>query len=159
MFVPERLKDSDYLLVIRNAPLVSIDFLVMHDGKALLGLRRNKPAQGKWFVPGGRILKGETVAAALARVSKAEFGQLVMEATLAGVDDHFYLDNALGVDDVTTHYVVLVFVVNAPEIHPEPDSQHSEFRWWGIEDLIASHDVHDNAKRHFLRSLHNVHSR
>jgi colanic acid biosynthesis protein WcaH len=39
---------------------VSVDLVLVRDGReVLLGLRTNRPAQGSWFVPGGRILKNE----------------------------------------------------------------------------------------------------
>lgn len=44
--------------VIVYTPLVSIDLLVKNrKGEYLFGLRKNRPAQGYWFVPGGRLQK------------------------------------------------------------------------------------------------------
>ena len=34
--------------IIDNTPLVSVDLIVKHEGKVLLGKRVNKPAQGYW---------------------------------------------------------------------------------------------------------------
>ena len=46
--------------VVKNAPLVSIDIILQNpQSKIFLGRRRNQPTKGKWFVPGGRIRKGE----------------------------------------------------------------------------------------------------
>jgi hypothetical protein len=71
---PDR-NDTAFLEVVRNAPLVSIDLIVRdHDGRILVGRRVNQPAKGTWFVPGGSIRKGETLARALARISDAELG-------------------------------------------------------------------------------------
>ena len=56
------LGDKEFREIIKNAPLVSIDLIVKNrEGKILLGLRINKPAQNTWFVPGGRIRKDETL--------------------------------------------------------------------------------------------------
>ena len=59
------LSNADFLTVVRLTPLVAID-LIVTDGnrRILLGHRRNRPAQGTWFVPGGRITKNETLDAA-----------------------------------------------------------------------------------------------
>lgn len=47
--------------VVASAPLISIDLLVENEqGQYLLGLRKNRPAQGYWFVPGGRVQKNES---------------------------------------------------------------------------------------------------
>ena len=48
--------------VIDRTPLVSIDLVVENEkGEILFGLRKNRPAKDYWFVPGGRILKNETL--------------------------------------------------------------------------------------------------
>lgn len=51
--------DTDiFATVVHCAPLISIDLLVQNaQGEYLLGLRNNRPAQGYWFVPGGRVKK------------------------------------------------------------------------------------------------------
>ena len=61
--------------VIRSTPLVSIDLVVRDpQGYVLLGKRVNRPAQGYWFVPGGRIEKNESVQDAFMRLLRGELG-------------------------------------------------------------------------------------
>ena len=61
------LRQEDFATVVRSTPLVSLDFIVENSrGEFLLGKRTNRPAQGYWFVPGGRVQKDETLEAALA---------------------------------------------------------------------------------------------
>ena len=50
--------DTNNALAIINAtPLVAVDLIIENRNKEiLLGKRVNRPAQGYWFVPGGRIL-------------------------------------------------------------------------------------------------------
>ena len=49
-------------LIVESTPLVSIDLVVQApDNNIWLGKRVNRPAQGYWFVPGGRVLKDELV--------------------------------------------------------------------------------------------------
>ena len=58
------LRQEDFATVVRSTPLVSLDFIVENSrGEFLLGKRTNRPAQGYWFVPGGRVQKDETGAA------------------------------------------------------------------------------------------------
>ena len=60
------LDKSTFTTVIDSSPLVSIDLVVLdREGNVLLGERLNRPAQGYWFVPGGRITKNESLADAL----------------------------------------------------------------------------------------------
>ena len=66
---------SRFVELVRDLPLVSVDLVLVRDGReVLLGLRTNRPAQGSWFVPGGRVLKNEKRADALARVAARELG-------------------------------------------------------------------------------------
>lgn len=44
--------------VIASTPLVSIDIVISDlAGRILMGKRRNDPAKGTWFVPGGGYSK------------------------------------------------------------------------------------------------------
>ena len=54
---------STFKTVIASTPLISIDLVIKNNtGRILLGKRTNRPAQGFWFVPGGRVLKDEPVS-------------------------------------------------------------------------------------------------
>ena len=70
-----KITDKYLLEIIKATPLVSIDLVIRNPtGKVLLGKRINRPAKGYWFVPGGRIIKNETIGHALKRIFKAEVG-------------------------------------------------------------------------------------
>jgi colanic acid biosynthesis protein WcaH len=145
--------DRTLLTIIQHTPLVSIDLIIYNPkGEVLLGLRRNRPARGTWFVPGGRIRKDERISLALLRIAKTEVG-LELEprsAHLLGVYEHMYEDNFSGKAGVSTHYVVLGFEIHldAP-FDPQGDDQHSRMQWWSIKQLLASPEVHANTKAYF----------
>ncbi len=147
------LDKETFRTVVRSAPLVSIDLVVINSqGQVLLGQRTNRPAQGFWFVPGGRILKNEAMAAAFLRLSKAELGfaSELGDAEFLGVYEHFYTDNFSGTD-FSTHYVVLGYrLVHDLDLNSLPDAQHHSYRWFDVAELLASDQVHDNTKAYFL---------
>ena len=145
------LTDTDFLRIVEATPLVSIDLILRNErGEVLLGRRTNKPAQGLWFVPGGRIRKNERVAEALRRISTRELGLEISQAKLLGVFDHLYPDNFLGARDVSTHYVVLgMEAAWPPGASVQADDQHDEFRWWTAVEILASDAVHENTKAYF----------
>ena len=63
------LSDSEFVDVVRNTPLVSIDLIISDPmGAILMGWRNNEPAKDTWFVPGGRIRKNERIAEAFERI-------------------------------------------------------------------------------------------
>lgn len=133
---------------IRALPLVSVDLVLVRDGREiLLGLRTNRPAQGSWFVPGGRIVKNEKRADALARVARHELGIADIHAlapSFLGPFEHFYPDCFAGDIGVSTHYVVLAHRIDVPAGFEVPgiDEQHEALRWWPIAEAAASEDVH-----------------
>ena len=64
-----------FVELVGALPLVSVDLVLVRGGcEILLGLRTNRPAQGSWFVPGGRILKDERRGDCLTRVAVRELG-------------------------------------------------------------------------------------
>ncbi|MEZ8257963.1 GDP-mannose mannosyl hydrolase [Vibrio cyclitrophicus] len=139
--------------VVEFTPLVSIDLVVKSsNGQVLLGERTNRPAQGYWFVPGGRILKDETFKLAFKRLTKVELGiELTLDnAQFLGPYEHHYKDNFSGTS-FSTHYVVLGYeVVLDVEVSDLPKEQHGNYRWWCVEELLGSDLVHQNTKDYFV---------
>lgn len=148
------LGEGDFLDVIRLTPLVSID-LIVTDGnrRVLLGQRRNRPAQDSWFVPGGRIRKGETLDTAFTRVVRDELGIASVQRSssrLFGVFEHHYDDNFAGAPDVATHYVVLAYSITLSGTVPIGRfDQHSGYAWLLPTEVLTRNDVHPNAKAYF----------
>ncbi|WP_413194012.1 GDP-mannose mannosyl hydrolase [Pararobbsia alpina] len=149
-----KLAQRDFLGVVTHTPLVSIDLIVRDiKGRYLLGRRVNKPAQGSWFVPGGRIQKNESLDAAFARLAQEELGITTLEradATLLGVYEHFYEDNFSGAEGISTHYVVLGYRVRSALHLPHlPVEQHSDYRWATTDEILEDHTVHQNSRAYF----------
>jgi colanic acid biosynthesis protein WcaH len=146
-----------FATVVQNAPLVAIDLVVLRgtgaSAEMLLGLRRNRPAQGFWFAPGGRIHKGETLQAAMQRTVQTELGSpLAGLSALAGqpvplqwlgVYEHFYADSFPDPAS-STHYVVLAHTLQLPAGFglPSPPEQHSQWQWWPLAQAATSPQVH-----------------
>jgi colanic acid biosynthesis protein WcaH len=147
------LSQADFASLIRNAPLVSIDLIVRNGMKqVLLGNRSNAPAKGQWFVPGGRVYKGELLHQALDRVIQEELGvaSASTSAEFLGVFEHFYDDNVLGDPTFGTHYIVLAHQLEVElALGGLPTQQHQEYRWWSVDQLLASNEVHPYTQNYF----------
>ena len=140
------LSPADFRRAVEMLPLVSID-LLLHDGQGryLTGLRSNPPAQGAWFVPGGRIRKNEPLALALDRIAREELGLHAMAAawTPCGVHEHFYSTNFAGEINRSTHYIVLAYEAErALDPASLPHAQHRGYRWLSPAAIVADPDVH-----------------
>lgn len=147
------LDEATFRTVLAATPLVSIDLVVRRgDGKILLGLRNNRPAQGFWFVPGGRIRKGETLDVAFARLTRAELGVEIArsDCRLLGVYEHLYEDSVFGVGDgaPSTHYVVLGYAVPCTDALAAhlPLEQHARYAWFEPAEVLSTAAVHPNTK-------------
>ena len=150
---PRFLSHAEVDTVIRLAPLIAIDLIIRNArDEVLLGLRKNEPAKGCYFVPRGMIPKNERLAEAFARLAKTETDHAASldDARLIGVFEHFYDNNRSGNSGYGTHYVVLGYEFRWPSAaEPRPDDQHSELRWWPVAELLTSDRVHENAKAYF----------
>ncbi|HJV90204.1 MAG TPA: GDP-mannose mannosyl hydrolase [Holophagaceae bacterium] len=146
------LEPEAFQALIAGGPLVSLDLIVSDPGgRVLVGRRRNRPAQGWWFVPGGRVGKNERLDDAFRRICKAELGcpHERRDTRFLGVYEHLYEDNALGVEGLGTHYVVLGHAWTVEALPPIPEDQHHEVCWMGVAELLAHPGVHDNTKAYF----------
>ncbi|WP_310633026.1 GDP-mannose mannosyl hydrolase [Paraburkholderia sp.] len=148
------LSPTELLDVVRLAPLVAIDLIVVDaQGRVLLGQRRNRPARGTWFVPGGRIRKEERLDAAFTRIVETELGIAGMQraaARFGGVYEHLYPDNFAAENGIGTHYVVLAYAFTLDSTVPVGRfDQHSQYAWLTPEEILARDDVHANTKAYF----------
>jgi colanic acid biosynthesis protein WcaH len=153
MDTPMRLDPTLFSKIVEHAPLISIDLVVENEaGEALLGLRKNPPAQGMWFVPGGRVHKSERLDQALERVLQHELRLKLqtIQARFLGVYEHLYEENVFGDPGYGTHYVVLAHHLKLDlDVADLPKEQHESFRWWDQASLLGSDDVHVYTKAYF----------
>ena len=61
------IEESLYTEIISNVPLPCVDVIVRYRDKYLLVKRKEEPEQGEFWVPGGRVLRGERLDAAVRR--------------------------------------------------------------------------------------------
>ena len=72
------------------------------------------------------------------------------EGTLFGIYEHFYDDNALELPDVSTHYVVVAYQVRVDAASLVlPDTQHGQFRWMSVNEILQDPAVHANTRAYF----------
>ncbi|MCY1356876.1 GDP-mannose mannosyl hydrolase [compost metagenome] len=78
------------------------------------------------------------------------------QAHLLDVYEHFYSDSVFGESELLpdTHYVVLGYQLSLPTkaVLIPPVEQHARYRWWGVDELRDSSEVHDNT-RAYLNAL------
>ena len=150
MYLAKYIESYFFLTLSLRDPIrvLSIMDLSRCQGEYLLGYRTNQPAKNYWFVPGGRILKDESMDDAFVRLCKNELGLSAdrQKAKFLGPYEHFYQDYVFG-DDVTTHYVVLGYeIVVDVEITALPNEQHNQYKWFTKGELLTCDYVHLHSK-------------
>jgi len=85
-------------------PSITVDGVIIKNGKILLVKRKNEPFKGRWALPGGFVEYGETVEKAVLREVKEETGMDAKIKKLVGV----YSDPAR---DPRGHTISIVFLL------------------------------------------------
>lgn len=140
---------EQFKTVIEYTPLISIDLVTMFKDKVLLGRRVNKPAKDFYFTTGGIVRKNELFREAQKRIAKNELGlELTTELKFIGIFEHFYNDSIF--DNISTHYVNHGYLLELEkELINLPQEQHSDYKWFGIKELLQSDEVHKYVKDYF----------
>lgn len=159
------LSRQDYLEVVKKTQVVSVDLIIQDDkGRILVGKRKNSPAKGTYFVPGGRIYKQENITQGFKRILKDEIGITNMSKvrwSFNCITDHIYPDNFADAldengDSIPMHFVCIginVYLDVGIEFDRETfQIQHDECLWLTPKELLLHKNVHDYTKRYFIES-------
>ncbi len=121
---------EDYKRIIDVLPILCVDIAAQNSrGEYLLVKRANPPKKDHWWVIGGRLFKGETLAGAAARKLKEEVGVVASELTPIGYMELPVDDNPFG-GPVSYHAVSVVFRATIDDSEPvKLDSQSSDWKW------------------------------
>lgn len=122
--------NKTYAVIRKLMPIPCVDIIIHQDRKVLLCLRNNEPVKDGWWLPGGRILKGEAIIQTAHRKAKEELDIDIIVEKQVGTYD--FIED--GYHTVTTVYLA----IPAGEIKIKLDSQHSDYTWANAKDLLAS---------------------
>jgi len=120
---PGRIPPEDWETIVQSVPIVSVDLVTLTGDGVVLAKRTNEPAKGEWFVPGGRVRKGERLREAVHRVADEELGVDVSIEQSLGTYEHLYETSEFG-DSGGKHYVPHGFVVRTETNSFRLDAQH-----------------------------------
>lgn len=110
-------------------PVVAALAVLLADGQVLLVRRANPPDQGKWGFPGGKIERGETVAAAALRELAEETG------LAARAHEPFAVLDVIGDDH---HYVLIAVLCRGALALPVAGDDALDARWFPVADVSAA---------------------
>lgn len=87
-FIPEKL----YRQIEKSVITLCVDVIIKKDGEYLLAKRVLKPYKERWFIPGGRVLRGETIEQAAKRKAFEELGVKIKNLVLCGYNETVFRD-------------------------------------------------------------------
>jgi colanic acid biosynthesis protein WcaH len=116
-FIPYPLYDE----IVKYMPIPSVEAIIVKDGRLLFLKRKNSPARGEWWFPGGRIRRGESIEEALLREVREETGLNVTEYRLVNVYSRIFPER---------HDIAIVFICKCGEGEIRLNDEHSEFKFF-----------------------------
>lgn len=118
-----------YRHIAACVPLLCVDGIIGSKGRFLLLKRRIPPFQGRWWVPGGRVRKGERLAEAFKRIMRAEIGVNLRDFSIAGIYEVHHLSQDTKIPG-GRHVVSVVFETSLPADETITlDAQHTAWKW------------------------------
>lgn len=128
--------------------LVAVAALVADADRVLLVRRAKEPAAGKWSLPGGHVLLGETLADAVRRELREETALIATE-----VGDLLEVDELVR-PTARLHYLIHVYRVHVDaSVPPHAGDDAADARWadaadlaelettFGLREFLARHGV------------------
>ena len=128
MFIPE----NDYKEILSTMPILCVDLMIFFDGKCLLLKRKNEPAKGQYWFPGGRIYKMETIKDAALRKAKEEVNLNCRFQQIVSIEESMFKRNGKMATDIHTVNVCCK-LVTASISEIAIDKQHNSHIWVTID--------------------------
>jgi colanic acid biosynthesis protein WcaH len=116
-------------------PLLCVDAVIKNSaGKVLLVKRKNEPLKNYWWVPGGRVLKGETLDQTFHRKMREELGIRVKQLRCVGYYEAVNMPHVgIAAHGGRLHSLSIVFEARCDANEVSLDSQSSD---WGYFDKL-----------------------
>ena len=114
------IEEELYLKIRGVMPIPVVDAITTHKEKLLLMLRNNPPLKDVWWVPGGRIMRGEFLEEAVLRKLREETGLEGRIIRKVGVINHIFSE---------VHIISIFFNVEAEDDKVQLDEEHRAYKW------------------------------
>jgi colanic acid biosynthesis protein WcaH len=117
-----------YSKIIDAMPILCVDIVIKDMDRFLLVKRTREPLKGRWWVPGGRVWKGETITSATKRKIKEELGINVKVLEPIGYYERHFKESELGLES-GIHTVSIVVTAKPLSFKIKLDNQSSAWRF------------------------------
>jgi colanic acid biosynthesis protein WcaH len=125
-FIPQKLYDQ----ILQHSPIPCVDVAIVANGAVLLVRRNDAPAQGEWWVPGGRVWKGERMRETALRKAREEVGLECHVGPIIHTAETIFPDGPRGIAVHSINSCFLLYPVGGlvpAQVHL--DAHHSSCTW------------------------------
>jgi colanic acid biosynthesis protein WcaH len=124
--IPEEI----YRSIVDTMPILCVDAIIRNDKEEVLLVKRtNEPLKGEWWVPGGRVYKGENLEDAIRRKIKEELGIDIQIKGAVGYYEDQFEKNPLNVES-GLHTLGIVFEVKPQSLNIKLDDQSGDWKFF-----------------------------
>ena len=120
--------DALFHQILAHVPIACVDVAIVARGAVLLVKRGDHPAKGEWWVPGGRVLKGERMKDAALRKARDEVGIECHLGPIVHTAETIFPDGPNGIPVHSINSCFLLYPVH-PDFNPVLDDHHEEYQW------------------------------
>lgn len=114
-FIPSTL----YNQILKLLPIASVEAVIVMDNALLFLRRKNNPAKGQWWFPGGRIHKGESLKESLYREVKEETSLEISSYRLINVYSRVFPER---------HDITIAYLCECKKGKVMLNTEHSEYK-------------------------------
>ena len=131
-----------YRRILGSMPLLCVDGVIRNSSNQVLLVKRvNEPLKNTWWVPGGRVLKGESLERAFRRKMHEELGIRVDNARCLGYCEAVNVRHVgIAAEGGRLHTLSIVFETRVEVARVTLDSQSSD--WGFFEELPTRFKIH-----------------
>jgi colanic acid biosynthesis protein WcaH len=141
MYIP----DADYDKILEMIPILCVDVVIVNQAKCLLLKRKNHPAKGQWWFPGGRMLKSETIEQAVNRKTAEEVNLQGQYLGILSIEETQFPEAGSMLCDIHTVNICCKMYVNSV-LSLKVNDEHDGYKWVDrheAADLILHKSVID----------------
>jgi len=125
-YIPQDL----YNRILQHVPIACVDVAIVSRGSVLLVRRNDSPAKGQWWVPGGRVRKGERMRETARRKALEEVGLDCHVGPIIHTAETIFPDGPEGIPVHSINSCFLVYPVkDGPRSEVRLDDHHAGWKW------------------------------
>lgn len=149
--IKNKIPNDEYKKILENIPICCVDLIIKGKKGVLLVLRADEPLKNFWWIPGGRIYKGEKIENAVIRKAYEETGLKVKIEKNMGTYETILGKDCFKNLKIGIHTINITFLVKpiSEESEVKLDNTSLKFKWIDkIEENLHSYlkEILENSK-------------